>query len=82
MALALSKHASAAVLKQHVAVSGSVGAEELYSASGRPEFSQELLQCLLFAQVRVMPFYSAVFNEVDSYTNILLCISQKWFFSD
>lgn len=39
----------------HVAVAGSVGAEEKQSASGRPEFSQELLQCFLFAQVRFIP---------------------------
>lgn len=53
MALALFKHPLGSALKQeHVAVSGSVRAEELYSASGRPEFSQEFLQCFLFAQVR------------------------------
>ena len=39
----------------HVAVAGSVGAEEKQSASSRPEFSQELLQCFLVAQVRFMP---------------------------
>ncbi len=50
----------------HVAVAGSVGAEEKQSASGRPEFSQELLQCFLFAQVRFMPC-----SSVTSYYNII-----------
>lgn len=42
----------------HVAVAGSVGAEEKQSASGRSEFSQELLQRFLFAQVRFIPHSS------------------------
>lgn len=54
--LALFGHCLGSALKHwHVAVAGSVGAEEKQPASGWPEFSQELLQCFLFAQVRFMP---------------------------
>lgn len=56
ISLALFRRCLASALKHsHVAVAGPVGAEEKQSASGRPEFSQELLQCVLFAQVRFMP---------------------------
>lgn len=55
ISLAVFGHCLASALKhRHVPVPGSVGAEEKQFASGRPEFSQELLQCFLFAQVRIM----------------------------
>lgn len=37
----------------HSPVPGTVGVEEEQFASGWPEFSQELLQCVLIAQVRI-----------------------------
>lgn len=55
ISLAVFGQCLASVLKRwHVPVPGSVGAEEKQFATGWPEFSQELLQCFLFAQVSVM----------------------------
>lgn len=67
-------HCLAFALKHwHIAVAGSVGAEEKQSASGRSEFSQELLQRFLFAQVRFMPC-----SSITSYYHIIwpqLCLN-------
>lgn len=60
ISLALFGHRLASALKhRHVLVPGSVGAEEKQFASGRPEFSPELLQCFLFTQVRGFTSYYA-----------------------
>lgn len=67
IALALFGYCLASALKLwHVAVAGSVGAEEKQPASGWPEFSQELLQCFLFAQVRSM-----LCSHITSYYHII-----------
>lgn len=50
---------ASALTHGHVVAAGSVRAEEKQSASGRPEFSQELLQCFFFAQVRLTVLYYA-----------------------
>lgn len=75
ISLALCGRRLAFVLKHwHVAVAGSVGAEEKQPASGRPEFSEELLQRFLFAQVRFIPHSSITSRYRVPIFNHIYCL--------
>lgn len=79
ISLAVFGHCWTSALKHwHVAVAGSVGAEEKQSASSRPEFSQELLQCFLFAQVRFMPYscFTLYYPIIETLLSSNVVISQ------